>query len=489
MSITQPLYKHFVGQLPPLLERSCVVVSLIVVAALVQGFIFSGFDHNEHMYLAAAQMLRQGGALYSEFTYLQMPLLPWVYAGASALSGGDISWLVIGRSVSWFAWFVLTVLFVYQTYRSSRRMMVGIAAILVLGLNSTLLRAANESSNYILPAALLFVGSCFFGKKEPAAPFWAGLFFGLATSTKLFYLAFIPGLGIAFSRERWRPLLAGLLLGLALPLYYLVSSPDLFLFQNYGFHRLTTEWRAEQHVALGFTLKQRLDILGRWISRWDQGSLMFLALGALVMTTRRSSDRAHAARCYLFGISLPLAFVSAPVYEQYLSLPVLGSLVLLANAFADPRLCWGLVIAAVAHVAHDRHGILRFIDRKPVQQEFQSVCREISKKIGSTRSAAATLSPLYALECGIAIYPEFATGPFLYRIMDRIEPAEPTRNRAVSPSELYHFLDSRRPDIIITGKEGRLDTRFDQYARDHRYKLIVSRSKVRVYRHEDVAVS
>jgi hypothetical protein len=205
---------------------------------------------------------------------------------------------------------------------------------------------------------------------------------------------------------------------------------------------------------------------------------MLLGVGSLVVMLRKRNSRACA---YIFVVSVPLAFVLAPVFEQYLVLPVLGALVVISTALSSRAVCCGLVAASLAHVAYDYHGILRTAERPSILNEFKSVCADISRRVDPRGLTAATLSPLYALECGISVYPEFSTGPFLYRIAERIGPEQPTRQLTVSPLDLERFLDARRPDLLITGQEGNYDRRFDSYAKDHGYEQIVSRPSLRVY--------
>jgi hypothetical protein len=215
--------------------------------------------------------------------------------------------------------------------------------------------------------------------------------------------------------------------------------------------------------------------------RPDQFALIALAVWSALFLVFKSRDSSRWVRSCLFALSLPLAFVSAPVFGQYLLLPVIGALVVIIGAMEHRVTRWGIVMVALIHVICDQQEILRMPKRHSPIAEMKDVCAEISKRIDPHGLMAATLSPLYAIECGSEVYPEFATGPFLYRIAERINPDEPTRQLTTSSAALTEFLDARNPDLIITGQEGSYDKGFDAYAHERVYEQIVSRPRIRVY--------
>ena len=64
-----------------------------------------------------------------------------------------------------------------------------------------------------------------------------------------------------------------------------------------------------------------------------------------------------------------------------------------------------------------------------------------------------TLAPLFPLEAGCEIYPEFATGPFAWRTAPFIAPAERQIYDFVGPAELESYLAGDPPAAILTGFE------------------------------------
>jgi hypothetical protein len=76
----------------------------------------------------------------------------------------------------------------------------------------------------------------------------------------------------------------------------------------------------------------------------------------------------------------------------------------------------------------------------------------------------ATLWPVYALEGDASIYPEFAGGPFVYRIANHIPAADRRYFRTTSEAGLAAFLDRSPPSAVIVRTGTRLDGPFRDYA-------------------------
>src|SRR3546814_13573777 len=76
---------------------------------------------------------------------------------------------------------------------------------------------------------------------------------------------------------------------------------------------------------------------------------------------------------------------------------------------------------------------------------------------GTAAPRVATLWPIHALEGGGTIYPEFAAGPFGYRIADHIPAADRRNFRTTSASRLPAFRDEEPPHAITVKKTVRPD--------------------------------
>ena len=72
----------------------------------------------------------------------------------------------------------------------------------------------------------------------------------------------------------------------------------------------------------------------------------------------------------------------------------------------------------------------------------------------------------------MAIYPELAAGPFVYRVARYIPQSDRKYYRTTSESGLYAFLDADPPAAVLTGEEGPLDRNFETWAAARGYRLV-----------------
>ncbi len=72
---------------------------------------------------------------------------------------------------------------------------------------------------------------------------------------------------------------------------------------------------------------------------------------------------------------------------------------------------------------------------------------------GGAAGKVLTLAPLYALEGGASIYPEFATGPFAWRVSPLVSELDRGRFHIVGSEELSTLIESDPPRAILTGVE------------------------------------
>ena len=82
----------------------------------------------------------------------------------------------------------------------------------------------------------------------------------------------------------------------------------------------------------------------------------------------------------------------------------------------------------------------------------------------------ATLSPLYPLQAGLPLYPEFATGPFAWRVAGVISPELRASYVMAGPGDLARLFAARPPAAILTGFDPVLEAPLEDYARGHGYR-------------------
>ncbi|MEJ2722411.1 MAG: hypothetical protein P8181_14930 [bacterium] len=180
--------------------------------------------------------------------------------------------------------------------------------------------------------------------------------------------------------------------------------------------------------------------------------------------------------------SFLIYLIPTPVFMSYLSLLAV-SLLLVASLFfhdVNPRnkpviriAAWSLVAVIAMRLAPG--------DLSSVAQSFNPdnwTSRQIHKSGEAVRSAipaanrgrpVATLNPLYALEGGLPIYPELATGPFAYRIGAFLTNDQLARYKTTSAEHIAALLDASPPSDIVVGFEGDLDSALTAYALRRNY--------------------
>ena len=86
------------------------------------------------------------------------------------------------------------------------------------------------------------------------------------------------------------------------------------------------------------------------------------------------------------------------------------------------------------------------------------------------------MSPIRVLGAGRGVYPEFATGPFVFRSGDAIGGPQAAVIKAATPATLDALFASRPPAAILTGLEPswpiRADAALTDYARRHGFRPV-----------------
>jgi 4-amino-4-deoxy-L-arabinose transferase-like glycosyltransferase len=489
--------KHFV---------SAAILLVLAVPAFSQ--IMITFDHNEHMYVAAAALIRDGEAIYRDFSFLQMPYLPFLLAGLYALTH-TTHLLVVGKLVS-FAFLVLSVIVLYLiTWRRSGSALLAFSLGTVLITHPIVLRSASEASNYLMPLAcslvsyLLFVE---FSKGEKwLAMSCSGFALALAIGARLTYLLLLPAFFLVFlipsrysrsGKENLSGLLAftaGLLVGLFPALFLFMREPRAFLFNNIGYHQLNARLFDLTGYERAMSLPEKVDYASTVLVLAENLTLI-LALALfliLYLYYRRAGGAARPASlgvdlsACLLVLSLVGTFIPTPLWPQYFAMPVPFVLVLLSclyPQFSAPgkkaaRFTLWVVIAVLLLIYAP--GMLDYSKVVSASSGWSGVvihrqAQRIKRNMEPIQEGdrVATLSPLYALEAGLPIYDELASGPFVYRVGDLLEPAERSTWRVISPDTIEDLFDREPPRAILVGFEKGLDDPLERYAQSHNYQRV-----------------
>jgi hypothetical protein len=483
-----------------------------VAMALLAGFLAIGLfsqtvhnnAHNEQMYVTAGYLLAHGQRLYEDFAFVQTPYSPLVYALAFRLTGGP--YLFTAKLVN-FAFFAAGAFALYLiARRETGERLFSLTLLALYFANYYLLRSVIEASNYTIPIAcslgayFLFIRYVDGGRRT-----WAfvgvGLLLAVSVGAKLYYATLLLPFGLAALlyptavdlRSRFvrgaLPMAGGAILG-ALPLlYYAARDWDRFAFNNLGYHLLNAQWREQ----IGFTATMT------WASKLDTSldllanpsyllNVFWLALAIAVVLTQSGNPlrRLRNVSPSLFLSALLVittavtAFTPRPLFPQYFAMPVPFLLTLMAALYAYAVGPYRTVLLQAAMIAAvlltltvlPRHtGSLRRAIQpgdRSAGVEAVETSRAIRDQL-TTAGPLATLSPVYAIESGLPIYPELATGSFVYRVGDLLSPEERTRYVATSVSSLHELLDADPPAAILIGDEGEQELPLLDYAQSRGY--------------------
>lgn len=490
-------------------ETKTYLAAALVFTALMLGalsnILSSPIDHNEHMYVAAGVLAAEGSAsIYRDFAFLQMPYLPVVYGALYKLTGGS-HLLLAARLASFVFIFAAATLVFTLAWKITRDRFFTIAALALFVLNDVVIVTMQEASNYVMPAAFSIAAFYFFtrgvnheqGKANPSALFVSGLALGLAVGAKLYYAALVPSFFIAAImfpagldlRARLKttllPLAVGTTVALLPAFYYLARDPGLFFFYNLGFHSLNAEWLFSSGAATEMGLIEKIVFGWRSMLELVTNAAIFVGVTYLFLVVLfekgfyvfKRPEAFLSLLCLVFTIAA--YFAPAPLRVQYAALPVPFAIILMCSLYASlaaasrPAVRALVIVLIIVSISAGRvrlyeHAGSLFTPGAWTGSVSSEIGLEIARRLEHANvdggAKVATLSPLFALEGGLPIYKELATGPFLYRVGDLLTGDERHRYKATSPRTIEALLAADPPAAILTGFEGALDAPLEEFA-------------------------
>ncbi|MET0309797.1 MAG: hypothetical protein ABW023_13905 [Sphingomonas sp.] len=464
-------------------------------------------QHDEHFYVPAG-ILFSFGRLYPDFGFSHLPNLPILLSAVFAVAGGY--YVLVGRLVVFLAWLMAVGALALIGRRCARSDMVAAVLVALLVANPALLDATGMAvtNNFIatpfaLFGLLAFIEAATRPMPSRALAGLAGFLLAVAVGFKANYAILLPPVAIAAilvppqlpMRARLTqialPMLAGGIIGGAPTLYFLAQDPSGFLAHVVRFHRgpQLGYWGTNPDPldpkAIGLSAKAIM-AQRSWLSGTNLIVLLALAfyaaLGFRGGRFRFLLDwRARWPILLLASITAlaaAVSFLPTPGFPQYFTIPIPFALMLIALLHGaldswEQRMTRPFLIAALALAAFIGTPILlstapRIVDiaRWTGFQVHRDATRMAQiARAKDQRGLMATLSPVYALEGNLDVYPSLAMGPFVYRASAWI-PAEDRRHyrSLTSPATVGAMLESTPPIAILTGQEGALDAPLSAFA-------------------------
>lgn len=482
----------------------------MILAGLFARIMAYPLNHDEQMFVSAAANLHTGH-LYRDLGYNHMPNLPWLMGALIDLTGGG--WpLLVGRLLTFGFWLAaLAALWKIGQRLVPGRLVAAAGALLFLGNVLLLGQPAMLATNNLPPITCALWAFLFLLKGlDEAAPsrlnaFLAGLFVSLAIGFKANYIFLAPPFAAAaLLAPAARPLgqrltagfiplaLGGIVGGLP-ALAYLASDPQGFLAHTlrYFTELQTAYWGASTEPKL-MSVPERVVLAEQiWFSNANLLALTgAFAIAAVPLATgglaalRRFNHWQVWLLLALILLGMVFSFAPRPSFAQYFAPPIpffilavpvlLGRLDPGDRALAAPLLLALCALALLGSVSR----LLPDLPRLATPRKWTGVQihRTMHKLVGEAGlkpgDRVATLSPVHALEGGLSIYPEFAVGPFVYRVAQYIPDTDRPLYRAVSEAQLPAFLAANPPAAVITGTGGELDRGFSAFAASNGYRPV-----------------
>ena len=493
---------------------------LIVLFGIVGAFakIMSGFNHNEHMYIAAGVFVAQNKEIYKDFAYLQTPYLPLLYGNLYRFLGITSYYLLIGKLISFTFLSISSMVLFLLARRVLNDIVLSLSVVALFLLNMSIVGPATEVSNYIMPIAFslasfyVFTISFVENQIKPFGIALAGVFLAISIGAKLTYAAMI----IPFiATILFYPLvsehsaitarknivyalflfIAGIGIGL-LPMFFFMSDIQSFIFNNLGYHIVNTQWRHITGFSGPMSLSSKLFYAREIYFNADNLILLLgilLGLGFSIwnpQTIRWSIKKIPIGAFLAFLlvlIAVPTALVPTPSFCQYFAMPVSFLFLLLLYSCASKSVeistlhrilllilvsmsvtyTGPLLIKPIVGLTH-RNGWTGLM----VHDASMNVRNALIDNGLGTDGKIATLSPLFVIESNLNIYPELSTGPFLYRVGDLLTAEQRNRFVGTSPKSIGELFTEDPPVAILVGYEGILDQPLVEYAIANDYKKV-----------------
>ncbi len=292
------------------------VCSAIVFATI--GW-FRLIDGDEGYYLSAARAVSSGQSPYADFFYPQSVLMPYLYGAWMDIVG--VGWHA-GRALSWLAaatTAVVVYLYARLKFESERAGMFAWALFLLNGMAIGWLTAAKTyaATTLMLVTCVALLDT---GKRSAVRVGAAGLALGIACSLRSLFLAYgavmlVHLLARENGRCRYRRaavFAGGMGLGLLPNLAAFVRTPDLFVFNNFGYHALRS------NAGLVGNLPQKFLTLLQWVLPLrDEGAASLQTLLLLVLCVAAARRRPWPFNLVTGAWGIVINQLPTPAHTQY----------------------------------------------------------------------------------------------------------------------------------------------------------------------------
>jgi len=490
------------GRLAALLPGALMAILFLGIALRVLGYELRA---DEQLYIPPAALLGQY-ALYEDIFYNHTPYSAWYFRALYLILPGDHLVLAarLGIVLAW----AITLWGIWAAVRAlSGDRMVALTSVVAVAANIHLLTVPGmTATNNFLQIGPAFGGLALFVlaisgvRRRALAAFGAGVCLSIAVGVKISSFVLVPPLAIAAFLLPWHlpfrerlvtvtlPMAVGGLLAAAPLFAMLMADPDLLIAHVAGYHTgpHLAYWDAmrysEPGVVMGLSGKLRLAV-EIWLA---DTNLLILSVAAIVLALltagrERLSIAALVVTLTVTVIVMAASFLPTPSFPQYFVLPIIGFVLIPAilwrgvppSAKPTLRLVLAGLVGTMFVLSLPRIGealAKGALGAPMTHQRVEAAGQSIRDALCGEAGRIATLSPVYPLEAGLAVYPEFATGPFGYRVMPMGAPDDTALFAVVGPDGVAALLDAEPPAAVLTGFAPDLEAPFVAWAKANGYR-------------------
>jgi len=466
------------------------VILIIIVLSL--SFFANSMTHpvhrNEQMHCTAGVLLSQGEMIYRDFSYVgQLPYYP-LFCAILFKALNTTYYLLAARGFS-VVCDILIVLCIVGIYRSVfesfpvEGWLFGAAAAVLYVFNQIVCSNSGFAWSHdvvilcVLLSFWLFVSTDF--KKESG--YWRiAVIASLLTvatcmriNTVLVQLLFFVILLVqptGSARQRFKTILTFLIttaVVLSWPVRTIILAPQAFFINVFRIPVLHRKLLHEMGIIYG---KLEMTLVSLTVPAGILLALITVYLCVVFVSNRRRLTITSPANLSLAVLLPVIVFVvvltSPTMYRQYFSMPIPFIIICFAYPIVYLRklnsgihfklVCCLIAACVLAAVASYPTALFRIPALLRPQSWIPVWVHKISEQIGAKTKdpkLVLTMGPLYALEGGCMIYPQFSAGPFVYGVANKMSASELTVTNTVSPKTFKQMLDKTSPSAVIVGVE------------------------------------
>jgi dolichyl-phosphate-mannose-protein mannosyltransferase len=285
-------------------------------------------DGDEGFYLLASKLVLAHKKPYVDFFYNQAPLLPYVYGAWIKVVGATWTSAKVLPALLTAA---LGTLLVCDIYRQTRRLLAGVAALILFTSSSMIFAFFPVVKTFSLAAILLFGAYMAVSRiHDTPRTQWllgvGGLLFGLSVDTRSYLVVLLPLFvwWVVSNSEPHRTVsmaawfLGGSVLGVVPSFYFLVCSPSAFLFNNVGYHAIRSDSGLVGMYEQKLVVLLQLLFIGPESNGVQFSILFFVTIGFLIIVGNRKYPAQFA---FLIATAVgAVSFLPTPTWPQYFCL-------------------------------------------------------------------------------------------------------------------------------------------------------------------------